>query len=131
MKRYSLLATLLLGAVIILGAGCHSSDKGSPKDLLDRYFPSAIKQDYAATYVCYYGAYHAKVGKDEYIRHRKEASPLLAYAVKSITENGGAAQAQVELTFGPSQKLRRTQPVTTSVKEDMVRENGEWKIKVW
>jgi hypothetical protein len=120
----------LFGIVIIIGSGCHS-DKGGPKNLLDRYFSSAMRQDYAATYACYYGAYKAKVNKDEYVRHRKEASVLKAYTVKSITEQADTAQAQVELTFEKSQKLKRDHPVTASVKEDLVRENGEWKIKVW
>jgi hypothetical protein len=120
----------LFGIVLIMGAGRHSRSEG-PNTLLDRYFSSAIRQDYAATYACYYGAYKAKVNKDEYIRHRKEASVLKAYTVKSITEQADTAQAQVELTFEKSQKLKRDHPVTASVKEDMVRENGEWKIKVW
>lgn len=113
-----------------MGAGRHSKSEG-PNHLLDQYFSSAIRQDYDATYACYYDAYKAKVNKDEYIRHRKEASALKAYTVKSITEKGDTAQAQVELTFDKSQKLKRDHPVTASVKEDMVRENGEWKIKVW
>jgi hypothetical protein len=122
--------TLLAGTMILTGAGCHS-DKGSPKGLLNRYFSAAIRQDYAAAYLCYYDAYKAKVSQDDYIRHRKEASVLNSYAVKSITEQGNTAEAQVELTFGPSQKLKRDRPVSTAVKEEMVRENGEWKIKVW
>lgn len=116
--------------MIVTGAGCHSSN-GSPQNLLDRYFSSAIRQDYASTYACYYKAYKAKVNKDEFIRHRREASVLTAYTVKSIDEQGDAAQAEVELTFEKSQKLKRDRPVTALVKEDMVRENGEWKIKVW
>ncbi len=41
------------------------------------------------------------------------------------------AQARVDLLFGSSQKLKRDRPVLASVTEEMVRENGEWKIKVW
>ncbi len=123
-------ATLLSAAAIMTGAGCHS-DKDNPKDLLNRYFTAAIRQDYAAVYPCYYAAYKAKVSKDEYIRHRKDASVLQAYTVKSVTEHGDSAQAQVELTFEPSQKLKRDRPFSTAVTEEMVRENGEWKIKVW
>ena len=129
-NKYSLFTLFLFGIVLIIGAGCHS-DKGSPQNLLDRYFSSAIRQDYAATYACYYKAYKAKVNMDEYIRHRKEASVLKAYAVKSISQQGDTAEAQVELTFDKSQKLKRDRPVTALVKEDMVRESGEWKIKVW
>lgn len=121
---------LLAGAVILTGTGCHS-DKGNPKDVLNRYFSAAIKQDYATAYLCYYDAYKAKVSKDDYIRHRKDASVLWAYTVKSIKEQGNTAEAQVELTFEPSEKMKRDRPVTTAIKEEMVRENGEWKIKVW
>ncbi len=129
-SRYMILAALLTVAAIMLGAGCHS-DRDNPTDLLNTYFTAAVRQDYAAVYPCYYDAYKAKVNKDEYIRHRKEASVLRAYSVKSITEEGNAARAQVELTFEPSQKLKRDRPFSTAVTEEMVRENGEWKIKVW
>ncbi len=129
-RRYVILTTLLAVAAIMTGAGCHS-DKGEPKDLLNRYFTAAIRQDYAAVYPCYYDAYKAKVSRDEYIRHRKDASVLRSYTVKSIAEHGNTAQAQVDLTFEPSQKLKRDRPFSTAVTEEMVREDGEWKIKVW
>ncbi len=125
-----ILAMLLAVVAIMLGAGCHS-DRDNPKDLLNTYFTAAVRQDYAAVYPCYYSAYQAKVSKDEYIRHRKEASVLRAYTVKSIMEQGNTARAKVELTFEPSQKLKRDRPVSTVVTEEMVRESGEWKIKVW
>ncbi len=129
-SKYTIFATLLAAVSITLGAGCHS-DRDNPKDLLNTYFTAAVRQDYAAVYPCYYDAYKAKVNKDEYIRHRKEASVLRAYTVKSITQQGNTAQAQVELTFEPSKKLKRDRPFSTAVTEEMVRENGEWKIKVW
>ncbi len=129
-NRISLLAIIFSGIFFVIGFGCHS-DSGGPKELLNKYFSSAMKEDYATAYTCYYGPYKEKISKDEYIRHRKEASVLLSYEVKSITQNGDSAQAQVELSFGPSQKLKRTQPTLVAVKEDIVRENGEWKIKVW
>jgi hypothetical protein len=37
----------------------------------------------------------------------------------------------VELTFGPSEKLNRKEPITTKVTEELIKEKGEWKIKVW
>ncbi len=129
-SRYMILAALLTVAAIMLEAGCHS-DRDNPKDLLNAYFTAAIRQDYASVYPCYYGAYQAKVSKDEYIRHRKDASVLRSYTVKSITADGDTARAQVELTFAPSKKLKRDRPYSTAVTEEMVRENGEWKIKVW
>lgn len=129
-KGYMILTTLLAGVAIMQGAGCHS-DRDNPKDLLNTYFTAAVRQDYAAVYPCYYDAYRSKVKKGEYIRHRKEASVLRAYTVKSITEQGNTAQAQVELTFEPSKKLQRDRPFSAAVTEEMVHENGEWKIKVW
>ncbi len=56
---------------------------------------------------------------------------LQAYKVQSLTQQGDTAQAVVQLTFGPSQKLKRDRPVITTVKEEMIHENGQWKIKVW
>ncbi len=133
MKRdLSLFAILVAVALLIAGAGCQSKDKGGPKELLDRYFTSAIKQDYAKTYNCYYARYMEKVSKEEYLKHRKEASVLQAYNINFIKQDGDdAAQAEVLLTFAPSEKLNRNEPVTTTVKEDLIKEGGEWKIKVW
>jgi len=65
------------------------------------------------------------------VRHRKEASLLQSYKIVSLNVDVDKAQAEVELTFGPSEKLNRKEPVTTVVKEDMIKEHGEWKIKVW
>ncbi len=121
---------LLAGAAIMPGAGCHS-DRDNPKDLLDTYFTAMIRQDFAAVYDCYYNNYRSKIGKDEYIKHRREAALLQAYRVKSISEQGNRAKAQVELTYAPSETLKRDRPYLTSVTEEMVREHGEWKIKVW
>ncbi len=131
-KYYSFFVVLVSCVLILAGAGCQSKDKGGPKALLDRYFSSAIKQDYAATYSCYYGPYMKKVSKEDYVKHRKEASVLQAYNINFVKQDGeNAAQAEVQLTFAPSEKLNRKEPVNTTVKEDLVKESGEWKIKVW
>ena len=131
-NRFSLFAIFLSGMLLIAGAGCNSQDKGGPKELLDRYFSSAIKQDYAATYACYYAPYTAKVSKEEYLKRRKEASVLQAYNINFVKQDGdNAAQAEVQLTFAPSEKLNRKEPVTTTVKEALIKENGHWRIKVW
>jgi hypothetical protein len=129
-KIYSLflISTLLL--LLMAGAGCNSNNS-SPKDLLNKYFTSAINQDYGTTFDCYYAPYKAKVNKEEYIKHRKEASVLQAYKIVSLEQKDNAAHAEVLLTFEPSKKLDRKEPVSTTVKEDMVKEGGEWKIKVW
>lgn len=123
---------LVLGvalAVCVLG-GCNS-DRGGPQATLERFFSSAVKQDYATTYDCYYRQYRDKVNKDDFVQHRKDASVLQDYRITSVRQDGEAAQAVAMLTFAPSEKLRRTEPATVRVTEDMVRENGEWKIKVW
>lgn len=109
---------------------CHS-DNGNPRSVLNRYFGAAIKQDYATQYSCYYNAYKTKVSKDDYILHRRDASVLMNYSVESVDVTDDKAQARVRLTFAPSEKLNRTQPVEKTVIEDMVREDGEWRIKVW
>ncbi len=130
-KGPAYLIVAILSSVILAGFGC-SSESATPRALLEKYFSSAVNQDYATTYSCYYGAYKAKVDKDEYIKHRKEASVLQSYQIVSLNqENADNAQAEVRLTFAPFAKLKRTEPVTTTVKEDLVREDGDWKIKVW
>ncbi len=129
-SRYSLFLIFLLGMGLLIAAGCNTSSEG-PKELLDKYFSSAIRQDFATTYTCYYAAYKKKVTEDEYIRHRKEASDLQAYKIVTLTRDGDSAHAEVQLTFGPSEKLKRKEPITTTVKEDLIKEGGEWKIKVW
>ncbi len=132
MKRYFAILAILFSSALVIAATIPSgSGKSNPRDLLNQYFSSAVKQDYGSAYDCYYAAYRTKVSKDEYIRHRKEASTLLAYRIESITEKEDSAEARVDLTFAPSEKLKRTQPVTKPVVENMVRENGAWKIKVW
>lgn len=131
-KKYSLFGMLVAVLFLVAGGGCQSKEKGGPKELLDRYFSSAIRQDYAATYACYYAPYMTKVSKEEYLKHRKEASVLQAYNINFVKQDGdNAAQAEVQLTFAPSEKLNRKEPVRTTVKEDLIKEGGEWKIKVW
>ena len=131
MKRYLWFMVLLMGAALIAGSGCGPKDKGGPKELLDKFFSSAIQQDYATTYTCYYDAYKAKVSKEEFIKHRKEASALQSYKIVSLTQQGDTAQAEVLLTFAPSEKLSRKEAASTTVKEEMVKQKDGWKIKVW
>lgn len=126
----SLFLLLLVGMGLLIAAGCNTSG-GGPKELLDKYFSSAMRQDFATTYTCYYAAYKKKVNEDDYIRHRKEASDLQSYKIVSLTQDGDSAHAEVQLTFGPSEKLKRKEPITTTVKEDLIKEGGDWKIKVW
>jgi hypothetical protein len=119
------------GGVLLLLAACQQDTTG-PKELLEKYFSSAVRQDYGTTYVCYYAPYKEKVTREEYIKHRKEGSVLQSYKINSINlSSSGAAEAEVQLTFGPSEKLKRKEPVTVTLKEDLIKENGEWKVKVW
>ncbi len=129
-KVYSLFVISILVLLLMAAAGCNSNNS-SPKALLNKYFTSAVRQDYGTTYDCYYAPYKAKVNKEEYIKHRKDASVLQAYKIISLEQKDNAAHAEVLLTFAPSKKLDRQEPVSTTVKEDMVREGGDWKIKVW
>lgn len=130
----------LLFIALITTCGCHLSGprqlfarffSGGPRQLLDTYFTSAIKQDYATTYDCYNDAYKAKVSKDEYIKHRKDASVLQSYEIASLTRSGDTAQANVMLTFAPSEQMKRDKPVSVNVKEDLVRQNDGWKVKIY
>lgn len=129
--KYSIsLIQVVLGVIVVTIGGCDNRAK-SPQEALDRYFRSAIKQDYATTYTCYSTSYRMKVSREEYVRHRKEASVLLDYKVLSLNQDDSRAQAEVLLTFGPSQKLKRAEPVDIKVTEDLIREEGGWKITVF
>ena len=121
--------TILPLVAALLAGGCRRGD--NPRALVDRFFGTALRQDYAATYDCYSSAYHAKVSREDFVRHRREASVLQAYKIVSLEQHGDTARAVAQLTFGPSAKLNRTAPVDTTVTEDLVREAGAWRIRVW
>lgn len=127
---YSLVVISGLLTLIMAIGGCNTGNS-TPKSLLNRYFTSAINQDYGTTYDCYCAPYKAKVHKAEYVKHRKEASVLKAYKIVSLERTDDTAHAEVLLTFAPSKKLDRKERISTTVREDMVKEGGEWKIKVW
>lgn len=117
--------------IVFAASGCNSG-ASTPRELLDKYFGSAIKKDYATTYACYYAAYKKKISQEEFLKHRAEASVLQSYKIASLKQDdGNTAHAEVLLTFAPSEKLKRTVPVSTTVKEELIKEGGEWKIKVW
>ncbi len=118
-------------SLLLYGCSSGSGDAGGPKALLDKYFSSAVKQDYAAAYSCYCKAYKDKISQEDYTKHRKEASVLQSYKIQSLKEDGNTAKAEVTLTFAPSKRLNRDKSVTQKVTEDLVKEKGEWKIKVW
>lgn len=89
-----------------------------------------MKQDYATAYTCYYTLFRAETSKEEYIKRWKDESVLQSYRITSVKHEGNIARAVVRLTFGPSEKLKRKEPAATTVIIDLIKENGEWKIKV-
>jgi hypothetical protein len=101
------------------------------RELLDRYFATAVRQDYAATWECYDRRYRSKIERDEYVRHRREASRLLSFRTLSLEEHGDAARAEVELVFAPAPAIGRSEPVTKRVIEELVREREGWRVRVW
>jgi hypothetical protein len=121
---------IILLAASLFANGCHSG-AASPQELLNKYFSSAVKQDYGTAYDCYYTTYKMKISKDEYVKHRKEASVLQSYRIASLQQDGDTAQARVLLTFAPSARLARREPLAIIVTENMIRDKGGWKIKVW
>lgn len=128
-KHLTYILALSMLLVVIL-TGCASNEE-SAKALLDKYFSSAVKQDYTATYTCYYEEYQKKIPEDEFIKERKQASMLQSYKILALNVQKDKGQANVELTFAPSEKLNRSQPITINVKEELVKEKDGWKIKVW
>lgn len=126
-----LLYILILSMVLSLSlAGCSPKEQNA-SELLDTYFTSAMKQDYATTYTCYYSEYQKKIPKDEFIRNRQEASVVQSYKILQLDLQNDTGKAAVEITFAPSEKLKRSEPVTVKVQEDLIKEKEGWKIKVW
>lgn len=132
-KTVRLLIPLPLIAALAL-AGCKAGagypGLGTPRAALETYFSSARKADYATTYDCYYRHYKDLVPEQDYVSHRSQASVLRSYAIESLSEKGGSAEATVALAFGPK-KGTATDPSAVTVHEELVKENGAWRIKVW
>jgi hypothetical protein len=125
-RTFALVSPALLA--IALG-GCARREE--PRAALERFFSTAQRQDYAATYDCYDAAYRAKVSRDEFVRHRREASPLQSWRVLSVEQHGDRAGGEVALVFGPWERAGRTTPISKTVHEELVREQGAWRIRVW
>ena len=130
-KIFAIWFPVLLLMALLSSGGCKTGAAASPQALLYRYFCSAERQDYGTAYECYYEAYKAKINRAEYIKRRKEdPSKLKEFKILSVAQSGGSARAQVLLAFEPSGK-KKAKPVDITVTENMVKENGNWKIKVW
>src|SRR5690242_340515 len=108
-KHLTYILALSMFLVVIL-TGCASNEE-SAKALLDKFFSSAAKQDYSATYTCYYDEYQKKIPEDEFVKERKQASVLQSYRILELNVQKDKGQASVELTFAPSEKLNRPEPV--------------------
>ncbi|MDA8326892.1 MAG: hypothetical protein M0033_11835 [Nitrospiraceae bacterium] len=131
-----LLFTIIL-AMALLPAGCKAGLFGnnksySPQGVLDKYFSSAMRKDYSASYDCYYAAYKAKISKADYVKHRDEDPAVLQkYQILSLRQTDDTALANVLLTFASAKQPGSASPVSINVKENLVKEGGQWKIKVW
>jgi hypothetical protein len=133
----ALLVLLVMSAVLgLTGCSTRATPLGSysglstPKAALDTFFTSASRQDYATTYSCYYDRYRQTVTQPDFVRHREQASVLLAYHIDSVSVTGNSAVASATLTFGPS-KGSATKVRTVAVREDLVSQAGTWRIRVW
>jgi hypothetical protein len=137
---HRLFRTLALAAAVALAAlctvGCSQSVTGpypgfaTPRATLDTFFQSALRQDYATTYACYYQAYHDKIAADEFASHRRQAAVLRGYQLDAIRTSGGTAQASVTLTFAdPNVGSTATRQIHTQ--ENLIDQGGSWRIKVW
>ena len=133
MRKIAALALLM--AMLPQIAGCAVAQASgyagyaSPRDTLQTYFGSAMKADYPTTYRAYYAHYRDLVARDEFVSHRKQASLLTAYRIDALSQSGESAVATATLTFAP--RGGETKPRVTVVREDLVRESGSWKIRVW
>lgn len=132
MHRFSLPVIGVVLAALLTGCapGQARAVRSTPQATLETYFSSAVSRDYSAVYDCYYGRYKKLVTRSEFIQHRGEAAPLLAYRIDSVSASGGkAAVADVTLRFGLPGGSSRARVV--HVREELVNESGSWKVRVW
>ncbi len=129
MRKIAAFALLLAALPQLAGCTGGYAGFGTPRDALQTYFASARKADYATTYEAYYTHYHDLVARDEFVSHRKQAGLLQGFRIDSLSQSGGSAVATVTLTFAP--KGGEAKPRVTTVREDLVKEPGGWKIRVW
>ncbi|MDA8091424.1 MAG: hypothetical protein M0Z61_14545 [Nitrospiraceae bacterium] len=131
MRKLFMISFMLFMSIALLPLiGCKNG-ANAPSELLNSYFGAAEKQNYGQVYDCYYAAYKSKVNRAEYIKRRKEdPSVLKNYKILSVEQKGREAKAQVLLAFAPAGHVKAN-PVDIKVAENMINENGAWKIKVW
>lgn len=129
MKKYLICILTLSVFLTLILTGCSAKEQTS-REVLDKYFTSAQQQDYATTYTCYDSEYQKKVAKDEFISHRKEASVIQSYKVLQLDTQKDTGKATIEITYAPSGKFKRTEPVIVKVNEDLIKQKDGWKIKV-
>ncbi len=131
LRRHVAVRVLAVAFLLALGTTACRRPGDGPRELLDRYFSSAVRQDYGATWECYERNYRSKVNREEYVQRRREASRLVSWKTMALEQHGETARARVDLVFAPSPRLGRLEPVTKTVEEDLIREREGWRIKVW
>lgn len=131
LHRHDAVRALAAACFLLLApAACRRPEAG-PRELLARYFSTAVRQDYAATWECYDHEYRSKVARDEFVQHRRDASRLQSWRVLALEDRGDRARAEVELVFAPLPRLGRSEPAKVAVEENLVREPDGWRVKVW
>jgi hypothetical protein len=135
-----LAAAVLVAMILVALFGCAVNPSGgqsgypgfdTPQATLDTFFTSRMKKDFETTWQAYYKHYSEKVTKEEFLQHSKEdPSILTAYTIRSVEPSGtDAATAQVSLTFKTNNAATPTSQV--DVTENLVNEDGKWRIAVW
>ena len=130
MRSIGRLAAILMATVALAACTTASAYPGfdNPDETLTTFFESALKQDYLTTYDCYYDLYQQRVARDEFVKRRARASVLKRYNIDSLVVGGDSAEASVTLTFvsaaGGADR-------SVQVKENLVKQESGWKIRVW
>lgn len=138
--RSTRFALVILLALAITGtaSGCAANvavsakpaDFSTPQATLETFFESAQQLDYRTAYSCYYQRYRDVVSEQDFIARRSKAGVLRAYRLDSVSVTATSAVAIVTLTYAPAQ-IAGAQPRTVQTREDLVKEAGSWKVKVW
>jgi hypothetical protein len=134
-----LLVVALLVVVLVL-AGSRGSIRAqaesvypgfaTPQDALQTFFGSAQRGDYATTYSSYYRLYQDRVTEQEYVMRRAQAAALTSFTLGPVSISGDAAEATATLVFAAN-PAGGTPARTAQVHEDLARQAGGWKIRVW
>jgi hypothetical protein len=135
MSRSRLLAPLLALALLATPlAACTQRTAypgySTPRATLQTFFSSAQQLDYQTTYSCYYQRYRDLIPEQDFVSHRKQAAVLTGYRIDSLKVSGDSAVASATLTFAPKTGSKN-KPRTIEVREDLVKQAGAWRLRVW